>query len=156
MPTCQLNININGNRITQDGTRHRHLGVTFNERLFSSHRLVLNTATSESPSMNDCPEKITFTILSKSLPRKLDSSVALAGNVNCLQPLSGISMHSSGHASNMAALSGVTSVPQMLHARSAARLITKISPSSDISRELLLARAGLPSLGTRHRIWPNA
>ena len=36
--------------------------------------------------------------------------------------------------------------------RSAARLITKTSPSSDISRELLLARAGLPSLGTRRRM----
>ena len=36
--------------------------------------------------------------------------------------------------------------------RSAARLITKTSPSSDISRELLLARAGLQSLGTRHRM----
>ena len=36
--------------------------------------------------------------------------------------------------------------------RSAARLITKTSPSSDISHELLLARAGLPSLGTRRRM----
>ena len=36
--------------------------------------------------------------------------------------------------------------------RSAARLITKTSPSSDLSRELLLARAGLPSLGTRRRM----
>ena len=36
--------------------------------------------------------------------------------------------------------------------RSAARLITRTSPSSDISRELLLARAGLPSLGTRRRM----
>ena len=36
--------------------------------------------------------------------------------------------------------------------RSAARLITKTSPTSDISRELLLARAALPSLGTRRRM----
>ena len=69
------------------------------------------------PSMNDCPGRITSTMLSTSLPRKLDSSVGLAGN--CLQPLSVISklMHSaSGLESNMAALSGVASVPQMLHA----------------------------------------
>ena len=32
MPPCQLNIKINGNHIAQV-TRHRHLGVTFNERL---------------------------------------------------------------------------------------------------------------------------
>ena len=93
MPPCQLNIKINGNHIAQV-TRHRHLGVTFNERL----------------SWKDHVHDVI-----KSLPRKLDSSVALAGN--SLQPLSVISMHSaSGLVSNMAALSGVVSVPQMLHA----------------------------------------
>ena len=89
MPACQLNIKINGNHITQV-TRHRHLGVTFNERLSWKNHL--------------------HDVINKS-SKKMDSSVALAGN--CLHPLSGISMRSaSGLVSNMAALSGVASVPQ--------------------------------------------
>ena len=88
--------------------------LTLKSMATTSHRL-LDTASSESSSMNDCHGRITSTMLSKSLPRKLDSSVALAGY--CLQPLSGISMHSaSGLVSILAALSGVASVPQMLHA----------------------------------------
>ena len=91
MPPCQLNIKINDNHITQV-TRHRHLGVTLNERLsWKDH-------------VHD--------LINKSA-KKVDSSVALAGN--CIHPLSGISMHSaSGPVSNMAALSGVASVPQIL------------------------------------------
>ena len=105
--------------------------------------------------MNDCPGRIMSTMLLTSLPRKLDSSFALAGN--CLQPLSGISAISirPGIEYGSIVWSGLSSSDAARlerFNRSAARLITKTSPSLDISRELLLARAGLLSLGTRRRI----
>ena len=92
------------------------LSYTSKSTTTTSHKL-LDTGTSESPSMNDCPGRITPTMWSTSLQRTLDSSVALAGN--CLQPLSEISMSSaSGLVSNMAALSGLAPLPRMLHAKS--------------------------------------
>ena len=95
MPPCLLNIKINDNHITLT-SRHRHVAVTFNERLSLKDHVhdVINMSR-----------------------KKLDSSVALAGN--CLQPLSGIFMHSASDLDlNMAASSGAreASVSQMLHA----------------------------------------
>ena len=131
MPPCQLNIKINGNHITQV-TRHRHLGVTFNERLsWKDH-------------VHDVIKKSAKKIgLLRRLGRQLSSTVVRDLYAFSIRP--GIEYDSivwSGLSSSDAAHS------ERLN-RSAARLITKTSPSSDLSRELLLARAGLPSLGTR-------
>ena len=134
MPPCQLNIKINGNPIAQV-TRHRHLGVTFNERLsWKDH-------------VHDVLKKSAKKIgLLRRLGRQLSSTVVRDLYAFSIRP--GIEYGSivwSGLSSSDAARL------ERLN-RSAARLITKTSPSSDLSRELLLARAGLPSLGTRRRM----
>ena len=134
MPPCQLNIKINSNHITEV-TRHRHLGVTFNERLSWKdhvHDVIKKSA-----------EKIGLLRL---LGRQLSSTVVRILYAFSIRP--GIEYSSivwSGlSSSDVARLERLN--------RIAARLITKTSPSSDLSRELLLARAGLPSLGTRRRM----
>ena len=134
MPPRQLNIKINGNQIAQV-TRHRHLGVTFNEQLsWKDH-------------VHDVIKKSATTIgLLRRLGRQLSSTVVRDLYSFSIRP--GIKYGSivwSGLSSSDAARL------ERLN-RSAARLITKTSPSSDLSRELLLARAGLPSLGTRRRM----
>ena len=134
MPPCQLNIKINGNHITQV-TRHRHLGVTFNERLsWKDH-------------VHDVTKKSAKKIgLLRRLGRQLSSTIVRDLYAFSIRP--GIEYGSivwSGLSSSDAARL------ERLN-RSTARLITKTSPSSDLSRELRLARAGLPSLGTRRRM----
>ena len=134
MPPCQLNIKINGNQIAQV-TRHRHLGVTFNERLsWKDH-------------VHDVIKKSAKKIgLLRRLGRQLSSTVVRDLYSFSIRP--GIEYSSivwSGLSSSDAAR-----LEQFN--RSAARLITKTSPSSNLPRELLLARAGLPSLGTRRRM----
>ena len=131
MPPCQLNIKINGNHIAQV-TRHRHLGVTFNERLsWKDH--VHDVLTKSAKKIG----------LLRRLGRQLSSTVVRDLYAFSIRP--GIEYGSivwSGLSSSDAARL------ERLN-RSAARLITKTSLSSDLSRELLLARAGLPSLSTR-------
>ena len=134
MPSCQLNIKIHGNHITQV-TRHRHLGVAFNERLsWKDH-------------VHDVIKKSAKKIgLLRRLGRHLSSTIVQDLYAFSIRP--GIEYGSivwSGLSS-----SDATRLERFN--RSAARLITKTSPSSDISLELLLARAGLPSLGTRRRM----
>ena len=134
MPPCQLNVKINGNQIAQL-TRQRHLGVTFNERLSWKDHIhdVIKTSA----------KKIG---LLRRLGRQLSSTVVRDLYSFSIRP--GIEYGSivwSGLSSSDAARL------EQLN-RSAARLITKTSPSSNLSRELLLARAGLPSLGTRRRM----
>ena len=130
-PNSKLNIKINGNHIAQV-TRHHHLGVTFNERLsWKDH-------------VHDVIKKSAKKIgLLRRLGRQLSSPLSVDLYAFSIRP--GIEYGSivwSGLSSSDAARL------ERLN-RSAARLITKTSPSSDLSRELLLARAGLPSLGTR-------
>ena len=132
MPSCQLNIKINGNHITQV-TRHRHLGVTFNERLsWKDH-------------VHDVIKKSAKKIgLLRRLGRHLSSTV--------VQDLDAFSIRA-GIAYGSIVWSGLSSSDATRlerFNRSAARL--KTSPSSDISRELPQACAGLPSLGTRRRM----
>ena len=132
--SSRQNIKINGNHITQV-TRHRHLGVTFNERLsWKDH-------------VHDVIQKSAKKIrLLHRLGRQLSSTVVRDLYAFSIRP--GIEYGSivwSGLSSSDAARL------ERLN-RSAARLVTKTSASSDLSRELLLARAGLPSLGTRRRM----
>ena len=133
MPPCQLNIKINGNHITQV-TRHRLLGVIFNERLsWKDH-------------VHDVVKKSAKKIgLLRRLGRLLSSTVVRDLYAFSIRPGIEFWQH-------------CLEWPQFLRCctlrayRSAARLITKTSPSSDLSCQLLLARAGLPSLGTRRRM----
>ena len=114
MPPCQLNIKINGNHIAQV-TRHRHLGVTFNERLsWKDH-------------VHDVLKKSAKKIgLLRRLGRQLSSTVVRDLYAFSIRP--GIEYGSivwSGLSSSDAARL------ERLN-RSAARLITKTSPSSDL------------------------
>ena len=134
MPPCQLNIKINDNHIMQV-TRHRHIGVTFNERLSWKDHV--------HDVINKSAKKIG---LLRRLGRQLSSTIVRDLYAFSIRP--GIDYGSivwSGLSFSDAARL------QRLN-RSAARLITKTSPTSDISRELLLARAGLPSLDTCRRM----
>ena len=138
MPPCQLNIKIDGNHITQV-TRHCHLGVTFNERLSWKdhvHDVIKKSA--------NC-KKIG---LLRRLGRQLSSTVVWDLYAFSIRP--GIEYGSIVWSG----LSSPDAARLERFNRSAARLITKTSPSSDqySSRKLLLARAGLPSLGTRRRM----
>ena len=134
MPPCQLNIKINGNQIAQV-TRHRHLGVTFNERLsWKDH-------------VHDVIKKSAKKIgLLRRLGRQLSSTVVRDLYSFSIRP--GIEYGSIGWSG----LSSSDAARLEQLNRSAARLITKTSPSSNLSRKLLLARAGLPSLGIRRRM----
>ena len=133
-PPCQLNIKITDNHITQV-TPLRHLGVTFNERLSWKNHVhdVINKSAKK------------FGLLRR-LGRQLSSTVVRGLYAISIRP--GIEYGSivwSGLSSSDAARLERCN-------RSAAWLITKTSPTSDISRPLLLARAGLPSLGTRRHM----
>ena len=107
--------------------------------------------------MNDCHGRITSTMLSKCLSakkigllrrlgRQLSSTVVRDLYAFSIRP--GIEYGSTVWSG----LSSSDAARLERFNRSAAWLITKTSPSSDISRELLLARAGLLSLGTRRRM----
>ena len=131
MPPCQLNIKINGNHITQV-TRHRHLGVTFNERLsWKDH-------------VHDVIKKSAKKI---GLLRRLSRQLCPGSLCIQHQAWSRIWQHCPEWPQFIRCCTLIERIN-----RSAARLITKTSPSSGLSRELLLARAGLPSLGTRRRM----
>ena len=135
---CQPNIKINDNKYITQVTRHRHLGVTFNERL--SWKDHVHRAADV---INKSAKKIG---LLRRLGKQLSSTVVRDLYAFSIRP--GIEYGSivwSGLSSSDAARLERFN-------RSAARLITKTSPSSDISRDLLLARGGLPSLGTRRRM----
>ena len=134
------NININGNHITQV-TRHRHLGVTFDERLSRPRcyqKVCQENWTPPSPwqatVFNRCPGSL---CIQHQAWYRIWQHYCLEWPqfLRCCTHLSDLT----------------ESLLKRFN-RIAARLITKTSSSSDISRELLLACAGLPSLGTRRRM----
>ena len=138
IPPCQPNIKINDNKYITQVTRHRHLGVTFNERL--SWKDHVHRAADV---INKSAKKIG---LLRRLGKQLSSTVVRYLYAFSIRP--GIEYGSivwSGLSSSDAARLERFN-------RRAARLISKTRTSSDISRDLLLARGGLPSLGTRRRM----
>ena len=173
MPPCHVNIKINGNHITQV-SRHRHLGVTFNERLSwkdhvhdvikksakkigllrclgrqLSSTVVRDLSLEPGPTLVD----MVTTGFGKSRRHHINKGWAWFEAIRDLYAFSirpGIE-YGSIIWSGLSLSERDAARLERLN-RSAARLITKTSSSSDLSRELLLARAGLPSLGTRRRM----
>ena len=134
MMPCRLSIKIGDSPICQVN-EHRHLGVMFSETLsWKSHiHTVVNKAAQK------------FGLLRR-LGRRLSSTVLQDLYVTCIRPsLEYASIVWSGLRSNDASRLERCN-------RSAARLISRTSPSSDIPHQLLLSRAGLPELRTRRRI----
>ena len=115
-------------------TFHRYLGVTFNETLtWSNHVAGLTMKASA---------KIGFL---RRLGKRLDSLVLRDLYLCCIRPaLEYACVVWSG-------LSTTDTLRLERCNRSAARLIARLSPSSDVSHELVLARAGIQTLQRRRQ-----
>lgn len=113
---------------------HRHLGVIFNDRLtWSDHVSAVITSASA---------KIGFL---RRLGKRLDPLVLRELYLCCIRP-------AIEYASVVwAGLSSTDSQRLERCNRSAARLVTRLSPSADVNHDVLLARAGLQSLSSRRQ-----
>ncbi len=134
MQPLHLSININGTEIPQV-VRHKHLGVTFDDRLtWKDHIDTISTTAAR---------KIGFL---RRYRKRLPPIV--------LQHLYKQSIRPTLEYASVA-WSGV-SVTEKLHLeriqRRAARLITGESPRSDTPHDILLARAGLPTLSSQREV----
>ena len=131
MPPCTLSIRINDKPVEQRDT-HRHLGVTFSSTLrWAEH---INSI------IYNASRKLGVL---RRLRRTLTPAVLLDIYTTCIRPtLEYANLVWCGLSkSDCARLERCQ--------RSAARIITGISPLADVSRDFLLARAGLCTLETR-------
>ena len=133
MQAVNICITVDSHQVPQV-THHRHLGVTFSDTLgWTSHVDTIVRAASA---------KVGFL---RRLRKRLNPLIMRQLYITCIRP-------SLEYAS--IAWGGLTRRDEEKLEkcnRSAARLIANISPSADIPREIVLARAGLPTMASRRK-----